>query len=56
MNTRTIKISVTTQDGELLDTITLEVPENTKAVAYYPIDTTWPANGKHECLTIGEPK
>ena len=56
METKTIKISVTTEDGELLDSITLEVPASNKHVSVRSVNYSLPGRADEEILTLGELK
>jgi len=50
---RIIKITVTTEDGELLDSATLEVEDNIVGITYRPSTTFIPQSGYDEILLLG---
>jgi hypothetical protein len=52
---RTVRITVTTMDGEVLDMATVEMPEGNRGIAYRPcLNGSIGPRGDEEVLDIGE--
>jgi hypothetical protein len=50
---KTLRLTATTEDGEVLDMTVIEVPDDTKAIEYRPINTEMSGDGRLETLTLG---
>lgn len=53
---KTLKILVTTEDGEVLDMNAFEVPDNTRAIAFRPITVETSSRPDEDTLITGELK
>lgn len=51
---KTLKLTVTTSDGEILDSQTIEVVDETRAIEYRPINTVMSGSGHYETLVTGK--
>ena len=49
-----IRVSVTNLDGELLDTLELEVPATTRGVEIRPVGTSMARHGDCDILVTGD--
>ena len=54
MNSRTVIVNITSEDGELLDRLTLEVPEGKQFVSVRPVDYSLPSQDGEEVLNLGK--
>ncbi len=54
MNTRTVIVNITTEGGELLDRLVLEVPEGNQFVSVRPVNYSMPGRDGEEVLNIGK--
>lgn len=50
---KTLVLTATTYDGVVLDMETIEVPDDTVAIEYKPINTTIPRRGDMDTLNLG---
>jgi uncharacterized protein YjiK len=53
MEKKLIKLIVTTYEGELIDSVTLEIDKDIRGIEYVPVTYTMPKSAETDILIVG---